>query len=191
VTRLFRDYLTERVRPAVFLPVLAGIWVAALWASGGEGNAGRQTLALLLLAFLLLQFRLWDDLEDVEHDRRVHPDRVLVRTSTRPFRGLLAALVVAALAVAAVAGPAVVATLTTLDVLFLVAYRLVRTRVPDLVWRFPVLLLKYPAFVLLSAMAAGITRPDPRLAAAMLAAMAGACLYELLHDQRHPTGARS
>ena len=184
MTQLYCDYLRERFRPALFLPVLGGLWLAAVWASSGDGTARRQVMSLALLAVVLLQFRLWDDLEDLPHDRRVHPDRVLARAATWPFRRLLAALVVASLSVAATAGPAVIASLAALDVLFLACYRLVRSRVAVVVWRFPILLSKYPAFVLLAAMAAGTAPPGARAAVAMLAALLGAGLYEAIHDTR-------
>lgn len=191
MSRFILGYLAERVRPAVFLPALAGLWLAALWAAGGTPRAGRSALSLALLACVLLQFRLWDDIEDLEHDRRVHPDRVLARAPSGPFRWLLVALTVAALAIAAAAGPAVVLALAALDLAFLGAYRLVRSRVADGVWRYPLLLSKYPAFALVTAMAAGAVADPARIVAVMAAAFAGACLYEALHDRRRPAGARS
>jgi hypothetical protein len=184
-------YLAERVRAAVFLPVLAALWLAAIWAAGGNPGTERSALSLALLACALLQFRLWDDLEDLAHDRQVHPYRVLARAPSTPFRWLLGALTVAALALAAVAGPAVLVTLAALDVTFLVAYRFVRPRVAEGVWRYPLLLSKYPAFALITAMAAGGVADPARTAAVMVAAFTGACAYEALHDRRRPAGARS
>jgi hypothetical protein len=185
------EYLAERVRPIVFLPALAGLWLAAMWAAGGNPGAGRSALSLAVLACALLQFRLWDDLEALAHDRQVHPDRVLARAASGPFRWLLGALTAAALAIAAVAGPAALVTLGALDLTFLAAYRLVRPRVADGVWRYPLLLSKYPAFALITAEAAGAVSDPARISAVMAAAFAGACVYEALHDRRRPAGARS
>ena len=184
-------YLAERVRPAVFLPALAGLWLAAVWAAGGSPGAGRSALSFALLGCALLQFRLWDDIEDLAHDRRAHPDRVLARAPSGPFRWLLGVLTIAALAIAAASGPAVLGTLCALDLMFLAAYRLVRPRVADGVWRYPLLLSKYPAFALVTAMAAGAVADPARIVAVMAAVFAGACLYEALHDRRRPAGARS
>jgi hypothetical protein len=184
-------YLAERVRAAVFLPAVAGLWLAAIWAAGGNPGAGRSALALALLACALLQFRLWDDLEDLARDRQVHPDRVLARAPSNLFRWLLGALTVAALALAAVAGPAALVTLAALDLTFLAAYRLVRPRVAEGVWRYPLLLSKYPAFALITAMAAGMVADPARISAVMAAAFTGACVYEALHDRRRPAGASS
>ncbi len=56
--------------------------------SSPVGNGGRPgagvcaSWPLVLAVVLLLQFRLWDDLEDLERDRAVHPDRVLVRSDS-------------------------------------------------------------------------------------------------------------
>jgi hypothetical protein len=190
MSALVAGYLAERVRPIVFLPVLAALWLAAMWAAGRETSASRA-LSLALLACVLLQFRLWDDLEDLGHDRRFHPDRVLVHAPPGPFWLLLGALTVAALAIAAAAGPAALVPLTTLDLAFLAAYRVVRPRVPGGLWRYPVLLSKYPAFVLITAAAAGAVADIARIAAVMVTAFAGACVYEALHDRPGPSGARS
>src|SRR5262249_23446503 len=36
-----------------------------------------------IICILTLALRLWDDLADVEHDRQMHPDRVLCRSKNR------------------------------------------------------------------------------------------------------------
>ena len=73
-------YLAERLSPAIFVPAAALI---ALVSHTAGGHAADSWLLDLLLALLLIaQFRLWDDLADREHDRRAHPERVLVRART-------------------------------------------------------------------------------------------------------------
>ncbi len=55
----------------------------------------RQTLVRTTIAFLgIVVFRLWDDVEDLGHDRRHHPMRVLCRLSSadEPFRMTLLGL---------------------------------------------------------------------------------------------------
>ena len=179
---LFAAYLTERFRPAVFLPAIALHVLLALWAAGAEPTAARLTAAAGLAALLLLQFRLWDDLEDRDRDRAAHPERVLARTAPAPFRRALVAIGLGNLvAVAAAPSVAALTGLVFLDAAFFAAYRL-RARASDRVWRFGVLLAKYPVFVGLVAAAAGAPR-TPRLALAMAAMYAAASVYEACHDR--------
>lgn len=199
MTRAYLAYFTERVRPGIFVPALVALWLMAFWTSGGmEARTFRSVLGglehggstFLLLPLLVLQFRLWDDLEDRERDRQFHPDRVIVRSNVEPFRWLLAALTTAAVAVAAATSLGVLTAVVTLDVLGVVAYRAIRPRVPDVVWRFPILLAKYPAFVAVTAIAMG-GESWPRLGLAALAVMTGACVYEAVHHGRQPAGVAS
>lgn len=188
---LFAAYLAERFHPAVFVPAIALHAVLALWAAEAEPTAARLAAAAGLVAPLLLQFRLWDDLEDRDRDRAAHPERVLVAAPPAPFRRALLAIglgnliVIAAAPAAATLSAAAPAALAVLDVVFFAAYRL-RARVSDRFWRFGVLLSKYPAFIGIVAMAAGAARA-PRLALAMAAMYAAANGYEALHD-RHSRG---
>ena len=189
MTRLFVAYLAERFRPAVFVPAIALHLLLALWAAGAEPTAARLVAAAGLATLLLLQFRLWDDLEDRDPDRVTHPDRVLAGASPAPFRWALVALGLANLIVLAAApSGAAAAGLTGVDAAFFAAYRL-RAGVPDPVWRFGVLLAKYPAFVGLIAAAIGAPR-TLRLALAMAAVYAAACAYEAYHDRSPVDGAQ-
>ena len=188
MTPLFAAYLGERFRPAVFAPATALHLLLALWASGAEPTTARLLPAAGLTALLLLQFRLWDDLEDRDRDGRTHPERVLVVAPPAPFRRALVGIGLANLATLAAAGAAfALAGLVALDVAFAAAYRL-RAGVPDGVWRFGVLLLKYPIFVALLAAAAG-TRQAFRLAVAMALMYAAAASYEVHHNRRPTAGA--
>ena len=190
MTRLFAAYIVERFRPVVFIPAITLQVVLALWAANAEPTAGRLVPAAGLAALLLLQFRLWDDLEDRDRDRVTHPERVLVVASPAPFRRALAAIGLGALALFA-AGPstAALAGLVLLNAVFAAAYRL-RARVSDHVWRYRVLLLKYPVFVGLIATVSGEPRPW-RLALAMALIYAAACGHEAMHDRVGTMGALS
>lgn len=182
MTRVFAAYLAERFRPAVFIPAIALHLMLALWAAGAVPTAARLASAAGAAALLLLQFRLWDDLEDRDRDRVNHPHRVLVHASPAPFRRALVALGLAnlvALAAAPSAGAA--AGLAALDLAFFAAYRL-RASVPDPCWRFGVLLAKYPVFVGLIAAATGSPRAF-QLALAMALMYAAASTYEVFHDR--------
>ena len=184
MTRLFVAYLRERFPLAIYGPAITLHVAAALWAT-----ALRPTLVSLarpagFAALLLLQFRLWDDLEDRERDRAAHPNRVLVRNVPAPFRLALIALAIGNLALFAIAGSvAATAGVALLDLSFWLAYRRVRPRVGDGIWRFSVLLIKYPAFVGLLATTTGALAPD-RLLVAVLGVYACACAYEAVHDRR-------
>jgi hypothetical protein len=77
-------------RTRVLQARVALLCVVVLAAAG----AGGATHAIFWTAFtsaaLVLQFRLWDDLEDVPHDRHYAPSRTLVRvTNLRPIRLVL------------------------------------------------------------------------------------------------------
>ena len=158
-----------------------------LWAVDAEPTAARLVSAAGLATLLLLQFRLWDDLEDRRRDRATHPERVLVVASPAPFRRALVVIGLGNLAVLAAAPSAVApAGLVVLDVAFAAAYRL-RAGVSDHVWRFGVLLLKYPIFVGLIAAATGAP-PTFRLALAMTVMYAAASGYEAYHNRRRTIG---
>jgi len=185
----FTAYLRERFRPSIFGPATALLVTAALWATSTTRTRAMILESVAIAVLLLLQFRLWDDLEDRERDRAAHPDRVLVRGLLAPFRRALAALGLTNVALfAAIDSRAALTGLIVLDLTFWLAYRQLRPRLRDNFWRFQVLLLKYPAFVGLIAVGIGTPLPD-RLAAAALAVYASACAYEFLHDRQPVLGA--
>ena len=181
MTGRFAAYLAQRFRPAVFAPATALHVGLALWAAGAEPTPARLASAAGLAALLLLQFRLWDDLEDRGRDRATHPERILVVAPPAPFRCALVAIGVGNLVVLAARSAVAAAGLAVLDVAFLAAYRL-RPRVSDRLWRFGVLLAKYPVFVALVAAAIGAP-PTPRLALAMAVMHAAAIGYEVHHNR--------
>jgi hypothetical protein len=184
MTRLFVAYIRERVRLAIYGPAVALHVAAALWATATRPTPASLARPVSLAVLLLLQFRLWDDLEDRERDRTTYPNRVLVRSSPAPFRLVLIALAIGNLALFAIVGSvAAVAGVALLDLAFWLAYRRLRPRVAESVWRFHVLLVKYPAFVSLLAMTTGALMPGRLLAAALLV-YACACAYEAVHDRR-------
>ena len=185
---LFAAYLVERFRPSVFVPAIVLHAALALWATGAEPTAARLASTAGLAALLLMQFRLWDDFEDRGRDRATHPERVLAVAPAAPFRRALAAIAIGNLIAMAARSAAAAAGLAVLDVAFLAAYRL-RTGVSGPVWRFGILLAKYPAFVALVALAAGPPQ-TLRLSLATAVMYAAAILYEVLHDRHAGSGAR-
>ena len=177
--RTVAAYLRERFRLALFGPLCLLLTAAAAWSTGGV-TTSPLPITVLLGAILLLQFRLWDDLEDRSRDRHTHPTRVLVTAPAEPFRRVLAMLAVAAIALSARQPNAFAATLA-LNIAFWCAYRVVRPRVSPNSWRFGLLLCKYPGFVGVMAISLGDV-DSARLGMAATAAYLCASGYELLHD---------
>jgi hypothetical protein len=174
-----------------FLPLIAGLWVAAAWAAGAGLLQPRSMATLILVALLVVQFRLWDDLEDADRDRRAYPERLVVRGPRARFWRLWAALSGStAAAAAAIGGVRLLVAVGLLDVLLLIGYRAIRPHLPDVIWRLPLLLSKYPAFVLIAvwAMDAG-TSTAPRVTVAAAGAWILVLSYEALHAPAQPAGA--
>jgi 4-hydroxybenzoate polyprenyltransferase len=167
-------WLGERMPLRVFGPAAAGM----LLASALAGNPSFTWLAgaLPALALLLLQFRLWDDLADVERDRVEHPQRLLPRCpSLTPFRvALVATAVAAALAVALHSGPAAALGVVALDAAAIAWYRRPYRRRAGILGAL-VVLAKYPLFV---AVIAPASADALSLAAACVAVYLAFCIHE-------------
>lgn len=142
-----------RVAALAFLIVGLAFYVEE---PGGALDAlARTGLALLLIA----QFRLWDDLADRGYDSVHHPTRVLVRSrATGWFWAAFALLAMAAAAAIGIlrSGPAALQIYPGLMVLLAGVYH-GPLRLPRVI-RAQLVLLKYPAFVLLLA-APGFSTP--------------------------------
>jgi hypothetical protein len=173
-------YVAQRIRPSVFVPAVLLLAAAACAAAGA-----RSPLAFAhgagLVAILIVQFRLWDDLEDREPDRLTHPDRVLTQGPTGVFEVALVTLAGSALAAFALAPPAVLG-LVALDAIAWWAYRRLRARLSDPMWRYFVLPVKYPAFVVLTSLALGGASGEPVAISAFITYL-GACGYEAWHSR--------
>ena len=186
--KIIAAYFRERFPLAVFAPACLMLTVAAVWSVSGVG-AFRLAGALLLGFALVVQFRLWDDLEDRTRDRVAHPTRVLVNAQAGPFRLVL--LVLTALAIALTASqPAALVSALALNATGWCAYRLVRRRLSSNGWRFGLLPLKYSGFVAVMAVFLGDVIPV-RLAVAMATTYVCASGYELLHDSPARVGGAS
>jgi hypothetical protein len=175
-------YRQTRLPLRLYLPLLL-VLLAAGMAAGGPLTVASGVARALLACTLLVQFRLWDDLSDIEKDRRDHPERVLVRApSLGPFGGLLWAAFVGSLVLLALCGDLLrLAAFLALNAAFLAWYGGVRHVLPSAVLGYHVVLLKYPVFVfLLSGMPC---RPGLLLVAAA-GVYLGLCVYEVLHDRR-------
>lgn len=79
------SYLYTRFPATRFIP-LAIFLAAAGLASSSPAHLLPWVLAVALALTLILQFRLWDDIADRDHDQRTHPERVLCHTQNiKPF----------------------------------------------------------------------------------------------------------
>lgn len=146
------------------------------WAACGSAIASPSGLiGCALASSLIAQYRLWDDLVDRVRDRSSHPERLLARVASASLfvraTVVLAAANVAALGLRhgwlhALGAGALIATIG-------LWYRFHRAR--GFVHAH-VLLMKYPAFVVLLA----AWPPQPRVLAAALAVYAAMCAFELL-----------
>lgn len=181
-------YFRERFPLAVFAPVWLMLTAAAFW-SVTSVTTSRLAVALFLGIALVVQFRLWDDLEDRTRDRATHPARVLVNAPAEPFRILQ--VVVAAIAIALTASQqAALVSALALNTAGWCAYRLVRRRLSPNGWRYGLLPLKYPGFVAVMSVFLGDVIPV-RLAVAVATAYLCASGYELLHDSPARVGGTS
>src|SRR5690242_9472627 len=77
---LVAEYLAERARPTVFVPLALLIaetaWLAA---PGAERTAASFGMCAIQALLIVLALRVWDDLQDRARDAVRHPDRVTVR----------------------------------------------------------------------------------------------------------------
>ena len=186
--RTIPAYVRERFPLAVFGPVCLLLTTAA-FSSVASITVPRLAVALLLGSALVVQFRLWDDLEDRIHDRATHPTRVLVNSPAQPFRVLLLVVTATAIGLSASEQTALAATLA-LNGAGWCAYRLIRRRISENGWRFGLLPLKYPGFVTVMTLSLGDVVPV-RLVLAAATTFVCASGYELLHDNPSRVGGAS
>src|SRR6187399_354207 len=81
---LFRYLQTRILRPKIGA-LLAFLFLLVVIVAP-DRSAGSLFFEGLLLAIVTIQFRLWDDLADLNYDRAYAPDRILTQVPTlRPF----------------------------------------------------------------------------------------------------------
>lgn len=172
------SYWRERFPGRIFLPVVVFLAVPSLL-SAGEGS---RLAILLLLLGLVFQFRLWDDLGDVETDRTEFPERVLCRRrSVTPFYWLWLAVAMGVVVLLWAHRPLLLAYLVTVTAFFL-WYLFLAGHAPG-VLRYHVVAVKYPIFVYIAAGLSSESR-GPLLVAPMALVYLTFVVYEPLHDPR-------
>lgn len=174
-------YRRERLPTALVLTV-AALLVAAATAVSESFGAADVVRKMAIAGLLVTQFRLWDDLNDIDHDRTNHPERVLCRlVSHSHFRIVLVILfVINSLAVSLSKSPLVATVFFVLNVVFLLWYRVLRDSFGTFL-HVHLVLIKYPVFAFLIA-----DEPASKNKITVVVTMAvvygGACIYEFLHN---------
>lgn len=164
---------------ALLLLLLATSWCVSL-----PTGAFEVLTDLAIATLLLLEFRLWDDLSDVQIDRARHPNRVLPRSAhLASFWWLLA--IVATLAGVVAAWSRTwqgIAAFVAIHLLLAAWYRMPRRTVWETA-NYHFVLLKYPAFVVVLSMRHGASW-GVTLIIALLSIYLALCVYEVWHDDR-------
>ena len=163
------------------LHVLAlGVVVGACGAAASPARLAVLATSVALAVALVWQFRLWDDLADIAHDRAQHPERILVGTGA--LRSFWWALVLSALCLA----PALALARSTLSVAvyaalaagLALAYRFFDAYPGARLLRSHVVIVKYPVFVWLTA-----AQPDALRAWTIgVGLYLALCVFEIFDD---------
>ena len=177
------QYRRERLPGKLVLTVAVLLTMVGVLVSGATNRLG-VAVDVMLAVLLISQFRLWDDLQDVDADRIRHPDRVLCRqASLRPFRVAVATMFVvncAAVLAAKAFNTAII--FAAINMVFYIWYNALRSFFRS--WTNSTLVLtKYPAFVFVLVDGSEL-RDKTSLAVAMIVVFAAACIYEVLHNLR-------
>lgn len=174
-----RDYVAERLPPGQFVPLPLVLLLASL-VGGREIHLGGLALQLGLALSWIFQFRLWDDLHDLEQDRKQHPHRVLVGTQSLAHFRWVAGLVSLGNFVAAGFLLSWTIAFTLLLPLNLILAALYRTGGIPRLLHAQIVLIKYPGFVLM--LSGGIAGLSAETGIAILLIHFTFAVYELLHD---------
>jgi hypothetical protein len=178
-------YRKSRMPVTLIGPLMVLLCTAAL-ATGWPATASTWMLNAVLAVLLIVEFRLWDDLSDVDSDRVLFPDRLLCQAKSlvgfRIVVGLLFAVIVILLA--ANRSKLCLTTFLVLNSLVLAWYS-VRGRIRfSSAFSQTIVLLKYPVFVYLLSSNAGGRESMLTSSYAMGLTFLCFCIYELLHDSR-------
>lgn len=177
----FLRYLSSRFT-SIWMAVLLLLLMAASWCVSFPQGSIAVLVDFAIVLPLLLQFRLWDDLCDIERDRRLHPERVLSRSHRlAAFWALLTLIAILGVILIIWQRPtrSVVALAVLNGVMFVWYSMPQRTK-----WQtanYHIVLLKYPTFVFILANRSGHFW-GVLLASAMVGVYLTMCLYEVWHD---------
>jgi len=176
------EYLKTRFPAwlAVLLPLLLVLAALRERVSFSAQSAAAFGMALLLV----LEFRLWDDLCDVQRDRHLHPKRVLCQSnSLRPFWALLVLLTAINFGLAVlVRGWWAATMLLGLHVLLAAWYGWREHAKWRPVVNYHFVLLKYPLIVWMLGAITAADIVDPPLVFSASIVYLGLCIFEVAHD---------
>jgi hypothetical protein len=163
------------------LPLALLLWVASL-AAGHPLLTQDSAFALLLAVTLLMQFRVWDELEDAGDDQLLRPESAPGRG---PLHFMLALVVVwnAAYLAFSLSWP-LLAIFVALSVVFLLWNRGLHRLFPGPIASSQVALLKYPVLVYLLAAPEPLAVPEGPFLLVLVLVYLGFSVFELLHDGR-------
>lgn len=149
-------------------------------------GAAAWCLTWVMALCLVVQFRLWDDLADVESDRLIHPERVLCQTKSHQiFWGILGLLLmVNTVLIAVFRSNDSLGVFLILNVSFLIWYSNLRKVISNMVVSHSIVLAKYPVFVFLLSGSHSEARACLPLSYGMVVTFLCFFAYELQHDQR-------
>jgi len=178
-------YLASRMPPGLYVP-LAAFLAAAAFAATNSAIAWQWLWAVWLALLLVLQFRLWDDIADLEFDRIHNPDRVLCRTVNLHrfyYVGGALALINGVLIGVSHEGLARIGGFVTLCLAVLAWYRWRPRDSGYLLLNAHVILLKYPAIVWLIT-PESVSDKWLNFFCCLVSVYLVFSIYEILHDER-------
>ena len=178
-------YQKTRIPWVIFAPLAFFLCVAS--ATGRwPFDAAAWCLNWVIALCLVVQFRLWDDLVDVESDRLIHPGRVLCHTkSHQVFWGILGLLLMLnSVMIASFKSSYSLGVFLILNVSYLTWYSNLRKVISNMVVSHSIVLAKYPVFVFLLSGSHSDARAGLPLSYGMVVTFLCFFAYELQHDQR-------
>lgn len=183
----WRRYLATRC-VSMRMAALAVLLLFTAWSLSFPESAVEAVTDLVILSLLLLQFRLWDDLSDVESDRVEHANRVLVQCGRLSrFWLLMGGVGMLNIVLVAWQRPSEsVVALLLLHALLLAWYSL-STRIGWRIANYHIVLAKYPVFVFIVS-ARSLNGVEPAPMTVMACVYLVLCLYEVCDDARLRSG---
>ena len=184
-TNVLLRYQKTRIPWVIFAPLALFLCVAS--ATGRwPFDAAAWCLNWVMALCMIVQFRLWDDLSDVESDRLIHPGRVLCQTKSHQIfwviLGLL--LIVNTVLIASFKSYHSLGVFLILNVSYFIWYSIPRKVTSNMVLSHSIVLAKYPVFVFLLNGSHSDARAGLPLGYGMVVTFLCFCAYELQHDQR-------
>src|SRR5262249_15441504 len=168
-------YLLERTF-TIHVGILVSLLFSLTFLVAPTASLSGISERVAIICILTLALRLWDDLADVEHDRQMHPDRVLCRSKNRLafVWTLFATLCATGIFLLVVRSPWYAAMLICTLALLCLIYL---SDLPRLLCS-ALVLCKYPMIIAFAVPTSGIARTPGRLILAMTAGWLCVAAYD-------------